>query len=172
MNYFELFDIPVQFTIDSSALSKKFFELSRKYHPDYYATASGNEQAFALEKSAHLNKAYGIFKNKDKTLHYILQLKGLLADEEKYELPPTFLMQVMDINEQLMDAKMEGDAAKLTSLKNEISQLETAIYTPVQPIIEQYQDGVTSETALLAVKEYYYKKKYLYRIADQLAGKA
>ena len=30
-----------------------------------------------------------------------LQLKGLLEEEEKYPLPPDFLMEVMELNENL-----------------------------------------------------------------------
>ena len=41
MTYFELFEIPVQLKVDVAALSKKFFALSKKYHPDYFASESG-----------------------------------------------------------------------------------------------------------------------------------
>ena len=49
MDYFELFGIPVQLKVDHGSLSKRFFELSRQYHPDYYAAASDAEQVTALE---------------------------------------------------------------------------------------------------------------------------
>lgn len=168
MNYFELFDIPVQLKVDKSALSPRYFLLSKKYHPDYFATGSEEEQATALEKSALLNKAWKTFQNPDETLKYVLQLKCLLEEEEKYELPADFLMDVMEINEQLMDM----DSASTAQLESRINELETEIYEPVKKIIEGYQEGVTTEKELLTVKEYYYKKKYLDRIRRQLAGMA
>ena len=169
MTYFELFDIPVQLKVNTVSLSKKFFELSRKYHPDYFATGNEKAQAEALEKSALLNKAWKTFQTPDATIKYVLREKGLLEEEEKYELPPDFLMEVLEINEQLMETDEMANTAKLSSV---VSQLSYEIYEPVKEIVENYQEDIISEKELLQVKEYYYKKKYLDRIHRQLAGMA
>lgn len=168
MNYFDLFELPVQLKIDKSSIGPRFFELSRKYHPDYFVNEGSDAQAEALEKSAMLNKAFKTFQNEDETIKYVLQHKGLLEEEEKYELPPVFLMEVLDINEQLMDADDESVAA---SLHTSINNLQNEIYAPVQPVIENYKEGITTEKELLQVKEYYYKKKYIDRIRRELKGK-
>jgi len=168
MNYFQLFDIPVQLKVDRSSLSPRYFELSKKFHPDYFVNGSDEEQAESLEKSALLNKAWKTFQNNDETIKYVLQLKGLLEEEEKYELPAGFLMEVMEINEQLMDI----ESAPSAQLESRIDELQAEIYEPVKKIVEGYQEGITTETELLAVKDYYYKKKYLDRIRRQLAGMA
>ncbi len=171
MNYFELFDIPVQLKVDKPSLYKKFIELSKKYHPDYFATQADEKQAEVLEISASLNKAWKTFQNPDETIKYVLYSKGLLEEEEKFQLPPGFLMEMMEINEQLMEAKMDGEPEKITHLSSVITQLSTKIYEPVKEIVEHYQEGITSEKELLQVKEYYFKKKYLNRINQQLARK-
>jgi molecular chaperone HscB len=168
MNYFEIFDLPVQLKVDKDDLPKKYFELSRRFHPDFFANATAAEQEKALEITASLNKAFKTFQNPDETIKYVLQLKGLLEEEEKYQLPPGFLSQVLEINEQLMDA--EDNPALRLSLQSGIDNLQSEIYEPVKEIVEHYQDGVTSEKELLQVKEYYYKKKYLDRIRRELAG--
>lgn len=168
MNYFELFDIPVQLKVDKTGLHQKFIALSRKYHPDYFINEGEQKMAEVMEVSASLNKAYKTFQEPDVTIKYVLQLKGLLEEEEKYELPPDFLMEVLEINEQLMDA---DDPETVSNLQSAINNLQTEIYEPVKEIVEHYQEGVTSEKELLQVKEYYYKKKYLDRIRRELAGK-
>lgn len=117
MNYFELYDIPVSFEPNQQQLKQKFYELSRKYHPDFFTQENEFEQGEALEISSLVNKAYKTFQNKDQTIKYVLQLKGLLEEEEKYQLPPDFLMEMMELNEQLTDAKMEEDPAKVSELK-------------------------------------------------------
>lgn len=167
MTYFDLFEIPVQLKVNVASLSKKFFELSKKYHPDYFANEKEDVQAVALEKSALLNKAWKTFQNPDATIKYVLQEKGLLEEEEKYELPPDFLMEVLEINEQLMEM---DESAETNSISSVITQLSAQIYEPVKEIVENYQEGITTEKELLQVKEYYYKKKYLDRIHRQLAG--
>ena len=169
MIFFNLFNIPVQLKVNTASLSKKFFELSRKYHPDYFANDNPDVQTEALEKSALLNKVWKTFQHPDATIKYVLQEKGLLEEEEKYELPQAFLMEVLEINEQLMDA--DDNDVKI-NLQLTINNLQADIYEPVKEIVERYQEGTTTEKELLQVKEYYYKKKYLDRIHKQLAGMA
>ena len=159
MNYFELFELPVSIQIDKTKLAQKFFELQKKYHPDFFANGTEYEQEQALEISSQLNKALKVLKNEDQTIKYVLQLKGLLEDEEKYQLPPAFLMEMMELNEEL-----SADSVK------QIVELETVLYREVAPIIENYNDATASNADLLKLKEYYYKKKYLQRILDRLEG--
>jgi molecular chaperone HscB len=166
MNYFELFEIPVQLNVDKKSIAGKFFELSRKHHPDYFVNEEEEAKSTSLEVSAQLNKAFRTFQNPDETIKYVLQLKGLLEEEEKYQLPQDFLMEVLEINDQLLDA--EDEPQLKTSLKAAISNLQSEIYSPVAGIIENYKEGITTEEELLQVKEYYYKKKYLDRIKREL----
>ena len=170
MTYFELFNIPISLLVDASSNKKRFYELSRKYHPDFFSNASSEEQEDALEMSALLNKALKVLSNRDETIKYVLQLKGLLEEDEKYQLPNDFLMDVMDINEQLMDAKMDGDEEQLQASKQQIANLQKEIYEPVKNIVENYQEGVTSEKELLQVKKYYFQKKYLDRMLSGMSS--
>ncbi len=157
MNYFELFDIPVSLAVDKASLPKKYFALQKKYHPDFYTQADVAMQEEVLEKSSQINKAFKVFQHQQSTIKYVLQLKGLLVEEEKYQLPPDFLMEVMELNENLS----VGSAGILESF-------ETTIYSEVKGIIEGYEEGKTGTDELLKVKEYYFKKKYLQRILERL----
>ncbi|HNA17863.1 MAG TPA: Fe-S protein assembly co-chaperone HscB [Ferruginibacter sp.] len=159
MNYFELFEMPVTLEIDPGKLAKKYFELQKKYHPDFYTQASEYEQEEALEISSQLNKALKVFKDRDETIKYVLQLKGLLEEEEKYQLPPDFLLEMMELNEELSDES----AARIASIEKEL-------YSEIGSIIENYNDERIREQELQKLKAYYYKKKYLKRILDRLAG--
>jgi molecular chaperone HscB len=163
MNYFELFDIPVQLRVDAARLAPRFFELSRKFHPDYFVNEAPEVQQEALDNSAMLNRAWKTFQQPDETIKYVLQLKGLLEDEEKYKLPPDFLMEMMDINEQLADGTSSKEAVTAT-----IANIQNEIYGPVKEIVEGAPELDLSEEKLLQVKEYYFKKKYLERIREQI----
>lgn len=164
MNYFELFEIPESLTVDPVFIKKQFYILSRKYHPDFFSNELEADQTESLEKSSAVNSAYKIFTNPELTIQYFLKQKGLLEEEEKYQLSPAFLMQMMELNEELTDAKATAETAKIKEIEQSIQQLQTEIYEPVKEIVEHYQSGVTTEKELLQVKEYYYQKKYLSRI--------
>ena len=167
MNYFDLYEIPVSLQPNEKLVKQKFYALSRQYHPDFYSNASSEEQSDVLEKSSEINKAYKVFQSKDETIKYVLQQKGLLQEEEKYELPPAFLMDMLELSEQMMEAKMDNDEDAKSSIEKQVDNVQNEIYDPVQTIIENYREDITTEKELLQVKDYYYKKKYLNRI---LAG--
>lgn len=169
MNYFELYDMPVTLKPNASVVKKKFYELSRKYHPDFFTGTSDEEQANALEKSSMVNRAYKIFQNVDETIKYVMQLKNLVEEEEKYKLAPDFLMEVMDINEQLMDAETDDNAEALNNSEAKTKILLEQIYEEVKPIVENYKEGTTTDAEMLLVKDYYYRKKYLQRILGKIA---
>jgi molecular chaperone HscB len=160
MNYFELFEIPVSLKVDKSRLALKYFELQKKFHPDFYTHAGEDEKAEVLEKSSLVNKAFKTFQNPDETIKYVLLQKGLMLEEEKYGLPPDFLMEMMELNEALTDTGIVPDES-LTLLENEL-------YEKVSAIIENYAEGITTPEEMLQVKDYYYKKKYLQRIRERI----
>ena len=103
MNHFELFELPVSLKTEKAGLAQKYFELQKKYHPYFFVNGTEHEQEQALEISSQLNKALKVLKDQDQTIKYVLQLKELLEDEEKYQLPPAFLMEMMELNEALSD---------------------------------------------------------------------
>jgi molecular chaperone HscB len=160
MNYFELFEIPVNLKVDKSRLALKYFELQKKYHPDFFTHATEEEKAAVLEKSSLVNKAFKTFQKHDETIKYVLMQKGLMQEEEKYELPPDFLMQMMELNEELSDTGTVADEA--------LDGMEKDLYEKVSSIIENYTEGVTTKEEMLQVKDYYYKKKYLQRIRERI----
>lgn len=168
MNYFELYHLPISLHVDATKLKQTFYELSRKYHPDFFSSAGETEQQEVLIKAAEVNKAFKVFSNADETVKYVLQLKNLLEEEEKYQLPNSFLMEVMELNENLLEAKMEDDAAELSKLQVLINEFKQTIYEPVKEIVEHYKEGITTTEELLQVKDYYFKKKYLNRILANL----
>ena len=158
MNYFELFNIPVGFTIDQAKLNQTYISLQKKYHPDYYGQSNKEDQSNSLEMSSLVNKAYRTFKNKDLTVKYFLQMKELIEEGEQYKLSPDFLMEVMELNE----LKMDGAAAEEITRKAQI--MEEELYGEIKTVMEGYSDEKVTPTDLLKIKDYYYKKKYIDRL--------
>ena len=165
MNYFELYALPISLQPDQAQVKSKFYELSRQFHPDFHGQAAEEDQAEILEKASMVNMAFKVFQHPDETIKYVLQLKGLLQEEEKYPLSPDFLMEVLDLNEQALDVSEQADVDRLTQT---IHNFQKEIYEPVETIVANYQEGITTEKELLQVKEYYYRKKYLDRILEGL----
>lgn len=161
MNYFELFGLPQAPLVDRSLLAKKYFELQKANHPDFFTQGTEAEKEQAEEQSASINKAFNIFQNEERTIEYFLQTLNLIEPDEKYKLPPDFLMEMMELNEALTE---EGEESVL---KN-VDEHENDLYNEIRQVLIQYDPAKTTQKDLLKLKEYYYKKKYLKRILDRL----
>jgi molecular chaperone HscB len=168
MNYFQLFEIPEQIIIDQALLQKKYYELSKKFHPDFYTHSSIEEQNEALENSSFLNTAYQTLKNVYKTIEYILKLNNILQEDEKQSLSPDFLMDMMEVNEELAEAKTIENKPEIKRIKNLIENLEHSLYAAIENKVESYSLETKNENLLKELKEYYFKKKYLNRILEGL----
>src|SRR5262245_24998729 len=136
MNYFELYELPVSFTPDADAVKKQFYALSRKYHPDRFTLAGDAERAEALRMAAINNDAYKTLSNTDATMAYILKMNALLEEEEKYSLPPGFLMEMMELNEAVSEMEMNPDDE--TAKQEGLAMMESEMSgwnEEVQPLI-------------------------------------
>jgi len=103
-NYFAFFDLPRRLTIDAQDLEKRFRDLSRKFHPDYYYNATPTERLASLERSSYLNDAYRALKNPVSRVEHLLAIEGLppaKSEEGTAKVPPSLLEEVFALNEEL-----------------------------------------------------------------------
>jgi molecular chaperone HscB len=171
MNYFEFYNLPESFYPNEKAVKAKFYENSRKYHPDFHAGAEGEKQREILELSTQNTNAYKTLSNLESRLHYILEQHGLLGEGTKAELPPAFLMEMMDLNEQLMELEFDFDADAVAGLQAGFDTIWGNLESETQPLLEAYEKLPETEknAALERIKIYYLKRKYLLRIKETLS---
>jgi len=167
MNYFEFYGMPEAFALDGGVIKKKFYELSKLYHPDFYANESEERQQEILELSTLNNKAYQTLSNPAKRLEYILRLHNLVSEGAKPQLPSNFLMEMMDINERLMEV---DDAAELASITGEVLAIEGDMNEKLESLTAGYThlDDTAKESRLTDIADIYYRQKYLLRIKESL----
>ena len=168
MNYFEFFELPLSFRLDEAALKRQFYANSRKYHPDFYTLESEEEQTKALELSTLNNEAYKTLSDPDQRMRYLLELKGALGEEGENKLPQSFLMEMMDFNEQLMELQMDFTPTLHQQLTSSLQSLHQQLHQTITPLLDRYPTQANQEDDLKAIKDYYLKKRYLLRIQENL----
>ena len=161
MNYFELLSLPIHLSVDKKLLTRNYKKKVSQHEKD--GTTGGNQPQDVL-----LNTAYKTLLNQDETIRYVLQLKSLMHEDEKYETDPEFLLEVNEINQALSEL-IEGDEDKIEEIETAIKEQLKKSYADVEHIIEHYKEGAVTEKELLQVKEYYYRKKLLQRVLDKVA---
>ncbi|MGO9539705.1 MAG: Fe-S protein assembly co-chaperone HscB [Terriglobales bacterium] len=122
VDYFTFFGFPRKLNLDTTALEKEFYALSRRLHPDLFAQANNEERAFSLEQSSMLNDAYRTLKDPIRRTEYLLRLEGIELEEQskqatekaratgelkKQVVPPDLLEEVFELNMHLEELRMQ-----------------------------------------------------------------
>ena len=113
-DYFAVFDLPRKLHLDLSQLERSFYRLSRKFHPDIYATKSAEEQQWSLDQTSLLNDAYRTLKNPVSRTEHLLRLEGIVLEAGKSDdgtskesrVPADLLEEVFELNMQLEEMRM------------------------------------------------------------------
>lgn len=168
MNHFELFELPISFYLDEKELRRRFLQKSKKFHPDFYTTDSEEKQQEVLEFSTQINSAYKTLSDFNERMAYVLNEKGLLGEEGKNDIPQDFLMEVMEIQETIMELEFDFSETAYQNANLLVNKLEEDLRLSIEPILNSYDDAETNEVELKKVKDFYLKKKYLWRIRENL----
>ncbi len=155
MNYFELFEIPVTPKVDVSDLHKRYLALQRASHPDYFTQADEQERMEMEHRTAQINQAMQVFRDPLKTLGYFLSVKGFNTEQESAALPPAFLMEMMELNEQVEEGDKEGVQRQIESLQiHWENEFEGCLGSP--------------DKNMEKLQRLFFQKKYLNRLLDRM----
>jgi molecular chaperone HscB len=113
---FGLLGLAPGFDVDLAALERAFFERSKAAHPDRVAGSTAVERIAALSRSRALNDAYQLIKKPIPRAEYLLVQAGVtIGDNER--LDPTFLMEILELREELAGARAAGHTAQVATLQ-------------------------------------------------------
>lgn len=159
-NYFEIFDLAVQFNLIENTLKQKYYELSRSVHPDI-----NNEQSSDLD-AAEINKAYKILSKFESRSQYILELNQI--QENKDLKDPAFLMEMMELNEEIEELKEQGNKTKMEEIHQKVDQWMEENQEE-QKKLGQAWDLERQEKYLVEINILKLKNKYYLRMKEALA---
>ncbi len=169
--FFDLFELPILYYIDVSELRSKYFALSKQLHPDYFSQDTAAAQAQKINESAELNLAFKTLSSDKLRLEYLLQcfdfLGPALENQTEIQPSPSFLMEMLELNEELTGASGEN----IPSLQQKISVLEQEKEKEIQNALQAFdQAKETSDKAreLKKVMRPYLELKYILRAKENL----
>jgi molecular chaperone HscB len=178
-DYFDTFGLERRLGIDVAALQRRFYELSRQWHPDFHQAAPAAEQARALEASARVNAAYRALRDPIARVEYLIRLEEGRETKEgaavKPKAPPALLAEMFDIQEALeqaraaaLDDALRGAlAAQREALRTRMTEAEARI---VGPLSRAWDAAAPAERpgVLAALKEALATRAYLRTVIDDL----
>lgn len=165
MQYFELYDLPISLQIDQTAILKRYYALSKQYHPDQYVMADAATQQYSMRMTTLLHEAKKILSDPQLRLAYILQEKGYIVPDEKYALSADFLMDMMSMNEAIAEAAAMDDEEQMARVTSEIRAYSDQLFARIKKYVEMPELNL-DEQGWAELKNYYYSKKYIDRMMD------
>lgn len=156
MNAFQFYNLPVGFGIDKVQLRKNYIAKQMGNHPDLVKQG--------LDESSLANEFYQVLQNDFK--RHMLALE-LLAPNENSKLDNMWLDEMMDLNEIIMEAKL--DKAIEARAEAQLSQHEKATQSELIDLTERY-DLEGDKTLLKEVNLCLQKAKYFERLRKIFDG--
>jgi len=117
-DHFAVLGVDARFAIDLGDLEARYKDLSRRLHPDRFAKADPRARRASLERTVQLNEAWRTLRDPVRRVEYLLGRAGvkLAADE----LPPRMLAEILELREELAEARAGHDDAKVRRMAADV----------------------------------------------------
>ena len=114
-DHFQRLGLDRGFDISDDVLSRRYFDLQARLHPDRFASRTATERAASLAQATALNEAYQTLRDPLSRAAYLLQLAGLDAPTESSSTvnDPELLMESLERREALAQAGSLEEISKI-----------------------------------------------------------
>ncbi len=104
---FTVFGLPRSLDLDARALESRYLKLSRECHPDLHQSKQTGDCIAVLQRSAEVNDAWQVLRDPWQRARALLELLSPGALERNKKLDPTFLLQALELAEEVAFAAGE-----------------------------------------------------------------
>jgi molecular chaperone HscB len=167
-NFFEFFGLESKLCVDPENLQKRFYELSRRWHPDRFGRKSASEQAEALEATSILNDGYRTLRDPVKRAEYLLKEEGFpIGEQRSKDVPPELLEEVFELNMMLEELKGgdSGARSQLEAARGNFVKLESDVDHQLENLFIRYDatepESGTAKQALQEVRGLLNRRRYI-----------
>ena len=164
-NYFELFALPPSFEIDNEALALHYRELQREVHPDRFVHASESERLASVQLASRINEAFQTLSEPLSRARYLLEQRGFHIDTTNTQMDPMFLMEQMELREQLDAVQSASDhSAALSTVRDTIEERERMLNEHLSADFQR-----DTPESLAQARETVRKMQFMQRLLDETA---
>jgi molecular chaperone HscB len=161
-SHFELFGLEPAYAVDGAALEQAYRDLQALIHPDRYASAGDAERRASMQMTTRVNEAYRTLRDPVQRAKHLLELQGVdVAFETNTQMPTDFLLQQLEMREELEGAVSKKDGAFLDALKGKLALQKKKLEASIGESIDARKD-------FEAAKEPVRKLMFLQKIEEEI----
>ena len=172
---FAVLGLPRKFEVDLAAAEAAYKDLSRQLHPDRFAKADPRARKAALARTVEINDAWRTVKDPVRRAEYLLELAGYalgggeksaeMSKTRKVSAPPTFLVEILELRDELAAAQKAGDAVKVAFMTEDVRGRAAEAMKTIGTSI----DGATPESFDVAARALM-SLRYYQRFLDEVSA--
>jgi len=111
--YYQFFGLEERLSLDPDDLQRRFYDLSRKLHPDRYGRKPATERQCSEEATSILNDGYRTLRDPVKRAEYVLKQHGFdIGEQRSKNVPPELLEEVFELNMTLEEMRGGDDSVR------------------------------------------------------------
>jgi molecular chaperone HscB len=169
-NYYDFFGLEHRLDLDPRDLEKRYYALSRQYHPDRYTLKSREEQEYALDATAILNDAYRTLRDPLARAEYLLKENGFdIGEQGSKNVPPELLEEVFELNVALEELRDGDDSARpaLEEARNKFIAMRGVIDAELAGKFRGY-DGSLDRSVLAEIRGILNRRRYIRNLVNDV----
>jgi molecular chaperone HscB len=139
VDYFQILGIESRLIIDGDALDRRYFDLSRRVHPDRFQTGSAQARIASLGNTAALNRAYRTLRDPVERGLYWLGLQGESLGANNNQVPADLAALVFEVQEHIETLRDAGGQAE--QVVGELRRARAALATRLTTLLLQLDEN-------------------------------
>lgn len=167
---FEALGFAQAWKLDPAQLRRRLLALSRLTHPDFFADAEAGQRELAERNSALANQSYQTISDDLARADWLVSSLGGPREGELRDMPQTFLMEVLEWNEALEEARDAAPGSppreRLEALTRELEAARAAALVRLGGLLEPLPER--GAPALAAARRELNALRYVRRTLDQI----
>ena len=162
-DHFERLGLERGFGLDDDELSRRYFALQARLHPDRFAGKSAKERAASLAQATALNEAYQVLREPLARAAYLLQLAGVASPTEESTTlsDPELLMESLERREELASAESAEEVSGIAQ------RADADARSCVEALAAAFGADELGEAARIATR-----LKYLMRLSEEARARS
>ena len=170
LNYYEFFGLEHKLDLDLKDLERRFYALSRQYHPDRFTLKSADEQQVALDATAILNDGYRTLRDPLARAEYLLKENGFdIGEQGTKNVPPELLEEVFELNMTLEELRGGDQLARvgLEQARDKFIAMRGQIDEELQAKFAEY-DRARDRGALSEIRGMLNRRRYVRNLVNEV----
>ncbi len=169
-DYYGLLGLAPRLNLSTEDLQRRFYELSRRLHPDLFMRRPEQERQYALDASSILNDANRTLRDPVKRANYFLAREGFdIGEQRSKDVPPELLEEVFELNMALEEMRAGDESARpqLEAARENFTRMLSEADAELQSLFEAY-DAAPHRDKLARVRAALNRRKYILNLVTEV----